>query len=135
MRRILALLLLPLPLAGCLTDASLGPMAAVQIGSTMLIGRGPAEAVMSLVTGRDCSLPNYAAEGQFCRKEEAPAAPRYCTRSLGYVDCWTVVNPYGPQQGVADTPQRPAMQYRRWVDLRPLERAVAVTETPRQPSE
>jgi hypothetical protein len=121
-------------LGGCVPDAQLGPAAAVQIGSTMLIGRGPAEAVFSLLTGRDCSLPNYAAEGQLCRKEEAPAAPRYCTRSLGVVDCWTVANPYGPQRGVADTPNRPAMQYRRWIDLRP-ERPTEPTETPRQPSE
>jgi len=134
MRHVLTLLTLPLWLGGCLTDASLGPMAAVQIGSTALIGRGPAEAVMSLLTGRDCSLPNYAAEGQLCRKEEAPAAPRYCTRSLGWVDCWTVVDPYGPQAGVADNPRPPAMQYRRWVDLRPLERAV-LNETPRRPTE
>ena len=134
MGRALILLALPLCLGGCLTDASLGPMAAVQIGSTALIGRGPAEAVLSLVTGRDCSLPNYAAEGQLCRKEEAPAAPRYCTRSLGWVDCWTVVDPYGPQPGVADNPRPPAMQYRRWVDLRAALPAPP-PETPRRATE
>lgn len=128
-------LALPLSLGGCLSDASLGPAAAVQIGSTALIGRGPAEAVLSLITGRDCSLPNYAAEGQLCRKEEVPRQPRYCTRSLGWVDCWTVADPYGPQQGVADTPDRPPMQYRRWVDLRGTAPSPPPPETPRQPTE
>jgi hypothetical protein len=134
MHRVLIPLLLPFALGGCLTDAAIGPAAAVEIGSTMVIGRGPIAAAYSLVSGRDCSLPNYAAEGRFCRREEAPNAPRYCTRSLGWVDCWTVADPYGPQRGVADLPQPPPQQHRRWVDLRP-EPPAAVTETPRRAGE
>jgi hypothetical protein len=134
MVRFVVPLLLPLVLSGCLTDAAIGPAAAVEIGSTMVLGRGPIAAAYSVLSGRDCSLPNYAAEGRFCRQEEAPNAPRYCTRSLGYVDCWTVVDPFGPQRGVADLPRPPPQQHRRWVDLRP-ERQTPVTETPRQASE
>ena len=138
MLRPIALLALPLCLAGCLNDAMLGPAAAVEVGSTMVLGRGPGSAAYSLATGRDCSLPNFAAEGRFCRQEEAPAAPRYCTRSLGVVDCWTVSDPFGPQQGVADTPRPPVMQDRRWVDLRPpqlVPAQPAPAATPRTPPE
>jgi hypothetical protein len=115
-------------LAGCGAENALGPAAAVQIGTTAVLGRGPVEAVYSLATGRDCSLANWAAERRFCAQEEAAAAPRYCTRSLGVVDCWAVADPYGPQRGVGDTPARPALQDRRWVDLRRDEpQAPAVT--------
>lgn len=132
--RLMPLLLLP-GLCACETiEPALGPAAAVQVGATMLMGRGPGEAVYSLVTGRDCSLANYAAENRFCRQEEVVRAPQYCTRSLGWVDCWTVVDPYGPQRGVADTPRPPPQQDRRWVDLRRNQPEVP-PETPRQPSE
>jgi hypothetical protein len=121
-------------LAACGAEPLLGPAAAVQIGTTAVLGRGPVEAAYSLATGRDCSLANWAAEKRFCAQQEAPAPPRYCTRSLGVVDCWTVVDPHGPQLGVADTPAPPAQQDRRWVDFRrPAASEVAVT--PRRPSE
>jgi hypothetical protein len=118
-------------LGGCAAEPLLGPAAAVQIGTTAVLGRGPVEAAYSLATGRDCSLANWAAEQRFCRQEEAPAAPRYCTRSLGVVDCWTVVDPYGPQAGVADTPRPPALQDRRWVDFRRPEPPAVVAAPPR----
>jgi hypothetical protein len=130
---VLAVMLLT---GGCETvDTSwIGPAAAVQIGTTMLIGRGPFEAAYSVLTGRDCSLANWAAEKRFCAQQEVVTRPRYCTRSLGVVDCWTVVDPFGPQQGVADTPARPPMQDRTWVSLRP-DPPAGITETPRRPTE
>lgn len=113
------LLLVAFGLAGCgAVDSAIGPVGAVQVGSTMLMGRGPVEAAYSLATGRDCSLANYAAEKRFCAQEEVARPPQYCTRSLAWVDCWTERDPYGPQRGVGDTPTPPPQRDRRWVDLR-----------------
>src|SRR6187402_1898702 len=83
---LLALLLLP----GC--EAALPTiegMAAVNIGSVMVIGRTVPDAVVSVVTGRDCSAVRLDRGLEYCRPEEAPPPPpTYCTRSLGSVDCW-----------------------------------------------
>ncbi len=131
-------LLLPLLLAlpACeAVEPALGPAAAVQVGATMLMGRGPGEALYSLATGRDCSLANYAAERRFCAQEEVPRAPQYCTRSLGWVDCWKVSDPYGPQRGVGETPAPPPQRDRRWISLRRDAPAEPPPETPRQSGE
>lgn len=112
--------------AGCTAVEPLyGPVAAVQVAATAVLGRGPVEAVYSLATGRDCSLANYAAERRFCAQEEMPRPPAYCTRSLGVVDCWEVREPYSPQAGVGQTPTPPPVRDRRWVDLRGPERRAA----------
>ncbi len=89
---LLALLLLPLVLAGCETVT---PMVgaelagAATVGSVAAIGRTPVDAAYSLVTGKDCSLVRLDQGKTYCRPTEPkPEAPPYCTRSLGVVDCW-----------------------------------------------
>jgi len=81
------LLMLPLLLlAGC--EAAEG-VAAVTVGSVAVIGRTPVDAVVSLVTGKDCSAVRLDQGKTYCRPTEPqPDAPPYCTRSLGVVDCW-----------------------------------------------
>lgn len=101
-------------MAGCALEPALGPVAAIEAGSNVVLGRGVVDTVYSAATGQDCSLANAAREGRYCGREDAPATARYCTRSLGTVDCWTETDPYGPQRGVADTPVPPPQQVRRW---------------------
>lgn len=94
-----------LPLAACGGDA-IGPMLFVTGGSIMLIGRTPADVVVSAITRSDCSAV-YIDSGQpYCRTDVPPAPTPFCTRSLGSVDCWTVAPPpeVPPQRQVADSP-------------------------------
>lgn len=96
-------------LAGCgATPAQVGfGVAAVGVGSVAAIGRTPVDAVVSVVSGKDCSVVHWDQGKSYCKPEEAkPDAPPYCTRSLGVVDCWAdpaSVPDRGPE--VADGPR------------------------------
>src|SRR3954469_13768489 len=99
----LALFLLP----GCEAAGPVaGGLAVTNIGSIMVIGRTVPDAVVSVVTGRDCSAVRLDRGQSYCRPEEPPPAPvPYCTRSLGAVDCWRQPPLAVPlQKGVADGP-------------------------------
>ena len=102
------LFLLPLALAGC--ESALGPFAAVNVVSLTTIGRTLPDAVVSAVTGRDCSIVRLdRGETRYCEPDPVPpAAAGYCTRSLGSVDCWTTPPPgMPPPRQVADAPPLP----------------------------
>jgi hypothetical protein len=119
------MLLLGLLLPGC--EAALPAiegMAAVNIGSVMVIGRTVPDAVVSAVSGRDCSAVRLDRGLSYCRPEEAPPAPvPYCTRSIGGVDCWRQPPLALPlQRGVAEgratlSPAQEAHRVRRWPGL------------------
>ena len=119
MRR-LPLLLLLLSLAAC-DPASLGATAAAGVGSVVVIGRTPVDAVVSLASGRDCSAVRLDRGQSYCRPEEPPPGPPpYCSLSLGRVDCWREPPLAIPlQRGVADGPvaltaEQEAHRTRRW---------------------
>jgi hypothetical protein len=81
------LLALPL-LAGC--AEALVPVGVLTAGSLVAVGRTAPDALVSLGSGRDCSIAHVETEGVYCRPAAlAQPAPRTCTRSLGHVDCWT----------------------------------------------
>ncbi len=86
--RSLALLLL---LAGCGVSpeqaATIG--IGVGVGSIAVMQRSPLDAVVSVVSGRDCSIVRWDQGKSYCRPvEPPPEPPPYCTRSLGVADCW-----------------------------------------------
>jgi hypothetical protein len=84
---LLPLLLLALVLSGC--DAAYEGVAAVTVGSIATIHRTPIDAVVSLVTGKDCSAVRLDQNKTYCRPTDPPPeVPPYCTRSLATVDCW-----------------------------------------------
>jgi hypothetical protein len=61
----------------------------VGVGSIAVMQRTPLDAVVSLTSGRDCSIVHWDQGKSYCRPVEAPPEPPpYCTRSLGVVDCW-----------------------------------------------
>ncbi len=120
MVRALSLVLL---LAGC--GASPEELTAVTVGagvaSIATIHRTPFDAVYSLISGRDCSIVWLDQGNTYCKPAEPPPEPpRYCTRSLGQVDCW--LEPArlpGQHREVADgprvlTPQQEEDRTRRW---------------------
>ena len=121
--RYLALLLM---LVGCgATPEQLAAgVAGVGFGSVAVIQRTPLDAVVSVVSGRDCSVVRLEQGKTYCRPVEPPPEPQpYCTRSLAAVDCWSdpaSVPNLGPTvtEGPQTlTPAQEANRTRRWPDL------------------
>nr|WP_294516939.1 hypothetical protein [uncultured Rhodopila sp.] len=125
MKKVFWLICVPLSiaLAGCglppeaIATAVVGGTA----GSVAAIGRTPVDAVISLVSGKDCSAVRLEQHKTYCRPTEPkPPPPVFCTRTLGVVNCWSdpAALPDQPH-GVADgpsvlTPQQEADRTRRW---------------------
>lgn len=121
--RPLRLLLLPLALCAC-DPTGVGIAAAVTGGSVAVMGRTPVDAVVSLVSGKDCSAVRLDRGRSYCASEQAPPAPPpYCTRSLGSVDCWAAPPLAVPARpGVASgpdtlTPAQEANRKNNWLNL------------------
>lgn len=97
-------------LAGCSAVGAPGaPLlaipAAVEAVSLRAFGRTTGDAIVSLVTGEDCSIARIGRGEAYCGRDDAPAPPPMCTRSLGAVDCWNVPPAAFPAyRGVADGP-------------------------------
>ena len=85
--RYLAILLL---LTGCVTPEQAATIGVgVGVGSIAVIQRSPLDALVSVVSGRDCSIVRWDKGKSYCRPiEPPPEPPPYCTRSLGVADCW-----------------------------------------------
>ncbi len=115
-----------LPLAGCGMSDTLGAVVGVgaNVISVTTIQRSPADAVYSLVTGKDCSIVRLDEGKTYCRPvEPPPEPPAFCTRGLGAVTCWadpaTVPgNPHGVADGPTGlTPEQEADRVRKWPGL------------------
>lgn len=79
--------------------------AAIEGVSLRAFGRTTGDAIVSLVTGEDCSIARIGRGEAYCGRDDPPAPPPVCTRSLGAVDCWTVPPAAWPaHRGVADGP-------------------------------
>jgi len=89
--RLLSLLLIASPLAGC---GSAAPPAETAVGvvpaaAIPIFHRAPTDMVANAATGRDCPVVHLDAAERYCKpKEPPPEPPLFCTRSLGVVDCW-----------------------------------------------
>ncbi|MBR0658579.1 hypothetical protein [Neoroseomonas oryzicola] len=109
MRRLAPLFVIVL-LAGCQAVGAPGaPLlaipAAVEGLSLRAFGRTTGDSIVSLVTGEDCSIARIGRGEAYCGRDDAPAPPPMCTRSLGAVDCWTIPPAAWPAyRGVADGP-------------------------------
>jgi hypothetical protein len=94
-----------LPLVGCAWPIATA-VVGTNVGSVATIQRTPADAVYSLVSGRDCSVVRLDQGRTYCRPiEPEPEPPAFCTRSLGTVNCWKdPASLPGHPRGVADGP-------------------------------
>ena len=122
MRRIL--LLLPLAwLAACgvVPPAPFVVLAVIDAAAVPVLGRDVSDAMISGLTGRDCSKVRLDQRKSYCRPvDPPPERPVFCTRSLGRADCWS--NPdalSGRQHEIADgprslTPEQEAYRTRKW---------------------
>ncbi len=122
MRHLILLLLL----AGCgaTPKQALTGAVALGVGSIAIIGRSPADAIWSTLTGRDCSVVRLDQGKTYCRPVEPPPEPQpFCTRSLAYADCWAdpASLPDHPPDLAAGpstlTPAQEANRTRRWPPL------------------
>ena len=96
-----------------------GALAAAEIASVVVFGRGIADIGVSAISGRDCSIVRLDRGLTYCAPIQTPAPVPFCTRSLGVVDCW--INPQAlptPQTPVADgpapTPAQEQYRHARW---------------------
>lgn len=91
-RSLLVFALAVVPLGGCGMPAELmsaGAIAGVA-GTIAVFGRSPADLVVSLVSGKDCSIVRWDEGKSYCKPQEPPPQPpTFCTRSLGVVNCWS----------------------------------------------
>ena len=87
MHRSFTLLLL---LGGC--QAAVAPavaVGAIEASSVAVFGRGTVDLAYSAVSGRDCSIVRLDEGKSWCTpKEDKPAPPRFCTRTLGTPECF-----------------------------------------------
>ena len=93
-RAFLTGLLLVLP--GLLTGCGIGPGvgAGIAIGTSIIslatIQKTVPDALVSLVTGRNCSLVHVDRGKAYCKPlPPPPPPPEYCTRTLADVMCWS----------------------------------------------
>lgn len=115
-----------LALGGCgngIGEAT-GVAALATAASVAVFGRAVPDLVYSGISGKDCSVVRLEQGKPYCRPIEAlPPIPRFCTHSLGTVDCWA-----NPEALPADTPQvadgpttltpaQEANRTRRWPQL------------------
>ena len=109
-------------LLACLTGCSPAPvvaLAAVDLATVTVFGRGVVDIGVSAISGRDCSIVRLDKGLSYCAPIDAPVPVPYCTRSLGRVDCWASPSLLPrPPPGVAETPASTAAQDRtraaRW---------------------
>jgi hypothetical protein len=90
MRIVIALLCL-IPLAGCGLGAGggLGVAAGANVLAITTIHRTIPDAVISLVTGKDCSMVRLDQNKSYCRHPHPlPPPVPYCTQTLGNATCW-----------------------------------------------
>lgn len=83
-------ILLALLLAGCTGP---GAAAGIAVGANVLslttIHRTIPDAVISLVSGKDCSMVRLDENKSYCRTPHPlPPPPPYCTQTLGEATCW-----------------------------------------------
>ena len=115
--RALPLLLLA-ALAGCSPQPVIA-LAAADLATVTVFGRGIVDLGVSAISGQDCSIVRLDKGLSYCAPIEGPPPIPYCTRSLARVDCWASPSLLPrPPPGVADTPVSTGAQERyraaRW---------------------
>ena len=96
-------------LAGCMPVAGVVAGPSLAVGTTAATGKTPLDHVVSLVTGKDCSVLRNRQGLTYCREDE-PTMPIgvVCYRTLGDVACYDRSDPYNSRERpVVDARSRP----------------------------
>jgi hypothetical protein len=118
MRRFLPIVLvLPLTACGVSWTVPVGAFAGANLASIMALHRTLFDVIWSFAANRDCSIVWLDKGLSYCKpiESEPPPLP-YCTRTLGWVDCWTDPQVFiDPPRQVADGPYQltPAQEKNR----------------------
>jgi hypothetical protein len=97
-----------------------GALAAADLASVTVFGRGILDIGVSAVSGRDCSIVRLDRGQTYCAPRDGPPKPEpFCTRSLGVVDCWADPGllPAAPREvadGPGPTPDQLRYRAARW---------------------
>ena len=113
---LIVLLLTALSACGAANVADFNIAGAASLAAVPVLGRTLPDAIVSTVTGRDCSLVRSEQGKSYCRPTDPPwaeevAAQPSCARSLGSVDCWSNPEAFTVRpQNIADAPMPTAEQ-------------------------
>ena len=118
------MILLLLAACGGTPEQVLTGVGVLGVGSIVVIGRTPFDALYSILSGRDCSVVRFDQGKSYCRPiEPPPEPPPFCTRTLGMANCWRdpASLPDHPSE-LGDgprtlTPSQGADRTRRWPPL------------------
>ena len=112
--------------AGCTPSASVvaGSLAAASVAAIPVFHRTGLDLLVSVMSGRDCSVVNLDRREPYCRpREQPPEPPIFCTRSLGVANCWSEPDrlPGHPRE-IADgpralTPEQEKQRTHWWPEL------------------
>lgn len=97
LRAVLVLLLMLL--TGCVPLFGIVAAPVGAIGTTVVSGKTPLDHVLSLVSGKDCSLRRRRQGLTYCLEDEPPPpAGIVCYRTLGDVACYDRPDPFSSRQ-------------------------------------
>ncbi|MDA8052258.1 MAG: hypothetical protein M0002_20015 [Rhodospirillales bacterium] len=112
-----AAVLLPLTACGASWIVPVGAAAGVNLVSVVVLHRSLFDVIWSFASGRDCSIVRLDRGLSYCKPPEPEPPPLpYCTRTLGWVECWTDPQVFfDPPRQVADGPYKltPAQEKNR----------------------
>lgn len=99
----MGILLIPLLASGCVAGVSMAAAPAMAVGTTAASGKTPVDHLVSLISGKNCSIRRNQQGLTYCLEDE-PAVPVrvVCYRTLGDVSCYDRPDPFnGHQQPIA----------------------------------
>ncbi|MFO1153354.1 MAG: hypothetical protein U1E42_06775 [Rhodospirillales bacterium] len=107
-------------LAGCMPVVGVAAGPGLAVGSTAATGKTPVDHLVSLISGKNCSVLRKTQGLTYCREDE-PTIPIgvVCYRTLGDVACYNRSDPYNAHE-------RPVIDARSVAVVPASERAVSV---------
>ena len=99
-----------LMVTGCSAQPPVGTMLPWDLGASMLTlpqtKKTPTDHLISMATGRDCSVIHYEQDGAFCQDppKEIDRRSLYCFKTLGEVECHQRPDPYYGRERTLGSP-------------------------------
>jgi hypothetical protein len=97
--RVGLLLVMPLLAAGCMSMVGMAAAPGAAIGTTVASGKTPVDHLVSVISGKNCSIRRNRQGLTYCLEdEETPPVRVVCYRTLGDVSCYDSPDPYNGRQ-------------------------------------
>ncbi|CAK0758603.1 exported hypothetical protein [Azospirillaceae bacterium] len=99
-------------LSGCFWETVGAGAGAVTLGSLSATKKLPTDHLLSMATGRECSIVTFEQTGHYCPPNiTVDRSGVYCYRTLGEVDCHQLPDPY--QNGQSQLASPPPVRVER----------------------